>query len=220
MKHEGFYKRKKLPHFNRAGAFQLITYRLADALPKNALAEAREKLNNLCQQKTLTNVQHYEKVFIEEQLDRGHGSCLLRYAPIAKILIENFNFFDHRKYELIAYTVMPSHVHILIQENADFELADVVYSWKSYTSKQILNYLESLYYNLVNDSEQTKLRELCQPLLETRKIWQEDFWDRCIRNEKHFDRAYQYILYNPVKSGLAKQWDEYPYTFTTDLQIL
>lgn len=218
MKHDGFYKRKSLPHYNEAERFQMITYRLADSLPTSVLTEIADKLKQLEHLKTPDELHQEEKKLMEEQLDRGHGSCLLKYPPIAKILSENFHYFDGQKYDLVAYTIMATHIHILIREHPDHELADVVCCWKSYTAKKILLFLESLFIDDSQSPEKSKLKALSHPLLEERKVWQEDFWDRCIRNERHFDYAFAYILANPVKAGIVKHWQEYPFTFAVNLQ--
>ena len=63
--------------------------------------------------------------------------------------------------------------------------------WKSYTAK-----------------------EANRLLGRTGQFWQEDYFDRVIRNEKHLHSAADYIHYNPVKAGLCQQtadwrWSSY-----------
>ena len=38
----------------------------------------------------------------------------------------------------------------------------------------------------------------------TGPLWQEDYWDRYIRDEEHFRKAKRYVESNPVKAGLAR----------------
>jgi REP element-mobilizing transposase RayT len=124
----GWYSRGYLPHFDKPGLVQFITYRLADAVPAARrhewiallrCEEERERLRGL-----------------ERFLDRGYGGCCLRKEPIAALVQENLLHFDGRKYRLFAWVVMPNHVHVLAQETA-VPLAILVKSWKSYTAHQI-----------------------------------------------------------------------------------
>ena len=44
-------------------------------------------------------------------------------------------------------------------------------------------------------------------------FWQRDYFDYFIRNNKEFQRIITYILENPVKAKLVKNWEDFPYTF-------
>ena len=47
----------------------------------------------------------------------------------------------------------------------------------------------------------------------TGKFWNRESYDIYIRNEKMLDNVISYILENPVKAGLAKEWDDYAGSF-------
>ena len=98
-----------LPHYHASEKFQLITYRLADSLPQNALLE----LPGAPHSDEGKNTQYRKTV--ESILDHGCGSCLLQIPPIAEKVIEAWKYFDRKKYDLIAYVVMPNHVHVMIK---------------------------------------------------------------------------------------------------------
>ena len=76
---------------------------------------------------------------------------------------------------------MPNHVHVLIETKEGFPLAEVLHSWKSYTSH-----------------EANKL------LRRAGEFWQREYLDRYVRNAEHFEKVLAYIEENPVKEGLAK----------------
>ena len=80
----------------------------------------------------------------------------------------------------VAWVVMPNHVHILIEIKRGHPLSRIVHSWKSFTAKVIAR------------------RMGCRG-----KVWQEDYWDRVIRNEAHFEAAVEYIVCNPATAGLV-----------------
>jgi hypothetical protein len=47
-----------------------------------------------------------------------------------------------------------------------------------------------------------------------REVWQSSFADRRVRNSFEYERFKDYIWQNPVKRGLAKSPEEYPYSST------
>jgi REP element-mobilizing transposase RayT len=177
---KGCYKRFNLPHFDVSGLYQMITYRLNDSLPKSIV------------EKMIGSNEKEKRKEIESYLDQGHGSCLLTNEPkIANMIIENWKFFEHQKYDLISYVVMPNHVHVIIKAYDGVALSSVIHSWKSYTSgmfKKISGQLDV-------------------------PGWQSEYWDRYIRDEKHFGQAVEYILHNPVKANLCKESKDWPYSY-------
>jgi hypothetical protein len=45
-------------------------------------------------------------------------------------------------------------------------------------------------------------------------IWQDESWDRIIRDQKELDEKLHYMLYNPVRKGLVEdpwEWDGWLY---------
>lgn len=44
-----------------------------------------------------------------------------------------------------------------------------------------------------------------------RKVFQ-NYWDRCIRNEKDFYTRFNYIHYNPVKHSLVDKMEDYEFS--------
>jgi REP element-mobilizing transposase RayT len=49
-------------------------------------------------------------------------------------------------------------------------------------------------------------------LYRTGQFWLEDYFDRYIRNQEHFEKTTQYIENNPVKARLAAEPGEWPYS--------
>ena len=202
---EGLHSRGYLPHYNQEGAYQMITYRLADSLPAHILRSAggspAKFSNNTLSPEDIKQAQITRRKKIEAYLDAGHGACLLKQIEIAKLVVDNWHFFDAQRYDLIAYMVMPNHVHVLIKTYKGWSLSKVLHGWKSYTAKEINKILG---VNHIRAGEPPAL--LRTPAL---PIWQVEYWDRMIRNESHFNSAIDYIHNNPVKAGLcnlAEDW--------------
>jgi len=169
---KGWFTRGYLPHLDSFDLTQMITFRLADALPQDVILRItndREFKNNKVKLK-----------YIDTSMDAGFGACYLKAPQVASI-VENALWFFHRdRYNLIAWVVMPNHVHVLVDMFNNFQINQIVHSWKSYTSKQINKQLGR-----------------------TGVLWQREYWDRYIRDEVHFSRAIEYINMNPVKAGLV-----------------
>ena len=71
---------------------------------------------------------------LEHYLDVGHGACYLRDARIAQLVQGAFWHYDGTRYRLLAWVVMPNHVHVLI-EVWQTPLGKILKDWKSYTAK-------------------------------------------------------------------------------------
>jgi REP element-mobilizing transposase RayT len=119
-------------------------------------------------------------------IDDGLGSCSLREPVVAAVVHDALHHFDGTRYWLIAWVIMPNHVHALIEQAGGFPLGDIVHAWKSFTAKQANKQLGR-----------------------TGAFWAPDYFDRYIRDQTHFDTAVHYIHENPVKAGLVARADEW-----------
>jgi putative DNA methylase len=176
----GWRSRGYLPHFDAPGTRQMITYRLADAMP----ASRRQEWLGLLSSED----ERERRIKIEAYLDAGHGECHLRQPQIAALVQENLLYFDGDRYRLLAWAVMPNHVHALI-ETSQTPLAEILHGWKSYTGKAANRLLKR-----------------------TGDFWQSEYFDRFIRDGEHFGKAVRYIENNPVKVGLAKSPEEWRFS--------
>ena len=181
---KGWYSRGYLPHFDAPGTRQFITYRLADSIPPELrhewvevmrLEDDREKLRRM-----------------EIMLDRGLGACALRDARVAQIVQDNLWFHDGKAYWLLAWVVMPNHLHILAEMGKPLD--EVLKNWKSYTGSEA--------------------NKMLGKVGET--FWQADYFDRYIRDQEHYRKVVRYIENNPVKAGLVSEpsqwrWSSAPY---------
>jgi REP element-mobilizing transposase RayT len=115
-------------------------------------------------------------------LDQGAGSCALRNPVVAEEVANAVRYFDHKRYSLFAWCVMPNHVHIVSRIFPGQSLASVVHSWKSYRAK------------------------VANRILGSRgEFWQREYYDHLLRSEEEFERAIRYIGGNPEKAGL-RDW--------------
>lgn len=176
------YSRGFLPHIKYDGHLQMVTYRLADALP----AGVADRL--LAEVKQGNQQAEYRKK-LEAYQDAGHGACWLRRPEIATIVRDSLLFFEGQRYHLHAWLIMPNHVHLVAEEISPHPLHKTVMNWKSFTAKQIN-----------------------QRLKRTGTVWQREHWDRYIRNQSHYENAMTYIFENPVKAGLVQRIEDWPWS--------
>jgi type I restriction enzyme R subunit len=180
-----------LPHWQQGEAWIFVTWRLADSLPTDKLRAWQEEKDAWRAKHPepwdLATAREYHERFtqrIEDWLDAGHGACILRNPAVRRIVTDALAFFDGKRYELGDWVVMPNHVHVLFRPFGEHRLPDILHSWKSFSAKAINKVLGH-----------------------TGSVWQEDDWDRLIRNERHLDAVNRYISENPTKAGLSqREW--------------
>ncbi len=178
---KGWYSRGYLPHLDAPNVLQTITFRLADSLPQETLRRLEDELAGLPE--TTRNVERRRA--IDARLDAGLGCCALRHPHLAAVMQQTLLKFDGQRYRLLAWCVMPNHVHTLVEPKAP--LAKIVQSWKSFTGRWALRRNTELGLGLRG-----------------KRLWMRDYWDRFIRDETHFHGAVRYIHHNPVKAGLCR----------------
>jgi REP element-mobilizing transposase RayT len=176
-----WHSRGYLPHFESADVTQHVTFHLADALPQAVLLRLASELKSLPTEKR--DIEHRERV--DAWIDAGHGSCVLRKPAIANMVQESLLTFDSLRYHLLAWVVMPNHVHVLFQPMDGWSVAKIVASWKKFTARKICDYQRGL-GETPSDP-----------------IWHREYWDRFIRDRTHLIQAIDYIQKNPVKAGLV-----------------
>jgi REP element-mobilizing transposase RayT len=144
-------RRRNLPHWEYPGATYFLTFRLSDSLPaglQRGLQIQRAawlRANNLQDQRGMDDLtpklrKEYHCRFTSKEhqwLDEGHGRCLLRQPTPRKIVEGALFHFDHERYVLDAFVIMPNHVHVLVLPLAGHFLSDITASWKKFAARQI-----------------------------------------------------------------------------------
>lgn len=172
---KGWHSRGYLPHFDSAETVQFVTFRLADSLPRdivNNLQPGPARLDRL-----------------DHELDVGRGACWLQQSAIASMVENAFLHFDTGRYRLLAWCLMPNHVHVVIEILNGQSLTRIVGSWKSFTAKRA--------NSLLNRSG---------------SFWHADYFDRYMRDEDHLARTIEYVEQNPVKARLVKKASDWPWS--------
>jgi putative transposase len=119
---------------------------------------------------------------------KQRGTNQLALSTIADELFETIKY---RNKEGVWYAhialLMPDHVHFLLSfPETEKRMQTIVSKWKEWTAK-------------------------------TLKIdWQRDFFEHRLRQEESFREKADYILANPVRAGLVKESEEWPYVLIAD----
>jgi len=164
---KGFFMHTNLPHINQTSHYQFITFRTKDSTD--------EFVKNLLSNKTVeTKKLQYS---IDKYLDNSQNGAYLndKVIDLAREYLLNV---EKSLSEIIAFSIMPNHIHVLLVQNA--ELAKIVQQIKGGLSF------------LIN-----------KELGKSGPLWQKDYFDKAIRDEKHFKITYEYIKNNAVKANLS-----------------
>lgn len=102
------------------------------------------------------------------------------------LALEHFKQGDKVFYTLIAVIVMPDHVHVLLTPRIHYGLSRVMKGLKGVAAHKI---------NALRGSR--------------RRVWQDESYDRIVRNNKELRRFFRYMLNNPLKKGLCED----PWTY-------
>jgi REP element-mobilizing transposase RayT len=170
---KGWHGRGYLPHFDSPETVQHVVFRTAGSLPEAVMSDLP------------TNIARRRRA-VDAALDRSTSGDIL-HRPEAAAIVENaIRHFDGQRYRLLAWCVMPNHVHVVLEQLQGWNLGWIVRSWKLFTTRG-LNELQG----------------------SSGPIWASDYFDRYMRDEDHLQQTIGYVESNPVKAGLVLEPDEW-----------
>lgn len=214
--------RGDLPHWYVPGTAHFVTYRLAETIPWSVMQQWREERQRLLKQtppKGLSRPEHrmrlHKKFFAEydRYLDSHSNRDWLARFEVAEVIRENLYHHDGAKYQLLAYSIMPNHAHVLLQpfervaDAATFRpdcssdevpdsrgpLSSIMHSLKSYTANRANGILGR-----------------------SGQFWQHESYDHWVRGEDEIGGIVDYIRNNPVKAGLCRYPHEWRFSSCYD----
>jgi putative transposase len=151
--HKGWHSRGYLPHFDSPETVQFVTFRLADSLPRPVVEALR--------------LGDDAAWLIERELDGGLGACWLGREDIATLVENALLHFDGQRYRLLAWCIMPNHVHAVVELFQGYGLGSILHSWKSFTANRANKIVRR-----------------------TGAFWHDDYFDRYMRDEHHLGSPY------------------------------
>jgi 1-hydroxy-2-methyl-2-(E)-butenyl 4-diphosphate synthase len=190
-----------LPHWRVPGATYAITFRTKDSLPTAVLSEYRRQQQVLIDRmeaaqksagsRDATNallpiraeLHSLTETLIEPALHAAEGPQPLSDPRIAEMVCNAMKFFDGDRYQLLAWSVMPNHVHALITPREGNDLEKIIQSWKTHTAK-----------------------EANRILGQSGAFWQEEYYDHIVRDGEDLKHQVRYILRNPSLGRASEEW--------------
>ncbi|MBU1164823.1 transposase [Patescibacteria group bacterium] len=143
-----------------------------------------------------------------------------------QILFDNIKFYQRKfKLDLIAWVIMPNHLHMIIWWNADknpkLTISKIMHGIKWHSAKEISKYLlnrqgamalptqlEGLNKNISTQPGRSGATARPKRL----KIWQPGFYDFNIYSDHKLEEKINYIHHNPVKANLTKLPENYKWS--------
>ena len=195
---------RTIPHIQMKDQIISINWKLFFVLPyPMRLKEERAKafLRKMNKENRIYTEEEYRK-FMQDMLKWDNLIATLKCEGVnlsnpemANIIQYAFSFYDNKLYELHCYCIMPNHIHILIrplinEKGEYYHLSDIVKRLKTYTAKAIN-----------------------QRLKRKGKVWEDNYFDRYIRNDKDYYNVINYYFYNPAKAGLVEHPDDWEYFY-------
>ncbi|MEX0715214.1 MAG: hypothetical protein WD066_01435 [Planctomycetaceae bacterium] len=193
---------RHLPHWRQEGATYFVTIRLADSLPQAKLREleawkrewlARQGIRGTdCRSPLRADVppdkwEEYAREIVQKVdrwLDQGMGACPFKCSEARDIVLDTIRRFDGKRYELGCCVGMPNHVHVVVRpfDPRESPLEKILQSWKLWTARKV---------NALLRRDGT--------------LWQQEAFDRIVRDAEHLWRCIQYIARNPRYAGLSPE---------------
>lgn len=130
-----------------------------------------------------------------------------------QIVLESLNYLRiNKKVQLNGFVIMPTHVHALVWPDDGINLSDVARDFKRYTSRKISKLAETLGSKGLlkafrNARESNRAQEVS-----TYQVWQEGSHAETIFTAKFAKQKLDYIHLNPVKAGLVKAAEDWPFS--------
>ncbi len=202
MKAKIFYRRN-LPHYYVECSYYFITFRLLNSLQKEVVEKLKreyyESKKNILKlyEETIKSQKLYElqkRYFgaFDKHLDENK-ECInyLSDPGIAQVVVEAINFRDGKAYDLKCFCIMPNHVHLLI-----------------YVKRFV-----KPFYRVMQSLKRHTARKANNILNRTGAFWHEESYDHIVRDKTEFHKITDYILFNPVKAGLAENINEWKWVY-------
>lgn len=134
----------------------------------------------------------------------------------AEMMIDSMKYGQAKKGLVVyAYVIMPSHLHLIFQVTAAYTLSEVIQQMKSYTAKQILNYVKDfskpesrrdwLLHRFTFNARKNRTNSKHQ-------IWQRGNYPIILYSPKVIRQKLSYLHYNPVKAGIVKLPEHYVFS--------
>ncbi len=116
-----------------------------------------------------------------------HQVCLVERGIVLEVILKGMELH----FQLASAVVMPDHVHLLLRPRPSIELSRIMKGIKGASARRI------------NELRGTSRQS----------VWQDESWDRVVRDAIEFWQKLEYMHWNPAKAGLVTADEVYPFWF-------
>jgi type I restriction enzyme R subunit len=202
------FRRRRLPHWDLPGAIYFVTACLHGSIPAAGLADIErfraDTAKRPCpagETATEWNRLNWKRKFAhtDHWLDQQPAVRHLDDSRLAGLVVDAMWFFADKRYDLLAYAVMPSHFHWVFWPRPDW--VDKEGAEERPPRERIMHSLKLFTARGCN-------------LLLGRKgaFWQDESYDHCVRELDELERVIFYVEQNPVRAGLAASPEDWPFS--------
>lgn len=211
---EGLFRRRRLPHWDVPDGIYFVTTCLEGSIPAQGLVDLyryRDELAVRAKPPNLSEAEwdlHRHKLLFacfDKLIDLQPAVKHLENPGAANIVRDAIYHFAGERYDLLAFVVMPSHLHWVFRPRNDWidSLANVN---DDRTPRE-----------MITQSINGYTAHQCNRLLGRRgAFWQGEAYDHVVRNDDELLRIIQYIENNPVKAGLVARAEDWIWSSAAD----
>jgi len=186
----------QLPHMVADCGRYSVTIRCADTLPRQVVS----KLSEISQAMSAVSLQSEEAriyqrrlfLLLESHYDQGSGFAPFACAGVAEVMQRFLKSYDHEDLRLSAWTIMPNHIHLLTESLRFVSVDGFMEVWRRFKGRAA--------------------HHLNQHMARSGAFWQSEWYDRLIRDDVEYQKWRVYLAANPVKAGLCRCAEEYPFS--------
>jgi REP element-mobilizing transposase RayT len=208
------FRRRRLPHWDLPGAIYFVTTCLHGSIPAQGLLDIELYRARLARRRQPANlsaeqwkVHQWKLLFAraEDWLDRQPAVRHLEDPRLAKEVQDSVYHFAGERYDLLAYVVMPSHLHWVFQPLDEWSKRPAPSAKNRSPRERIMHSLKL----------HTAIE--CNKLLGRRgTFWQQESYDHCVVDEDELGRIIEYVEWNPVRAGLVQSPEQWPFSSARD----
>jgi type I restriction enzyme R subunit len=209
----GEFRRRRLPHWDLPDATYFVTTCLAGSIPAEGLLEIARRQTQLLPRSGLPGgggtpprPNRWKQAFVarERWLDSRPAVRHLGETALAKIVADACYYGAGRRYDLLSYVVMPSHLHWVFRPREDVARASESDGSRSPRER------------IMHDLKRHTARQCNLWLGLQGTFWQDESYDRWIRDESELGRIIHYVESNPVKAGLVELPEQWQFSSAYD----
>jgi len=137
---------------------------------------------------------------------------LFTRPPLVDILLDTWRYQQaNQGLRLYGYVVLENHLHYIAQAP---DLGKCVSSFKSFTARTLINYLESKNAELV--LQRLRFTKRAHKADRVYQIWQEGTHAELIWSDRVMQQKLDYIHHNPIKRGYVDLVEHWRYSSARD----